>query len=57
MLENYLPVLIFILVGFGFGTMLIVVGLTIAPNKLGRVLNNWSNTFCKEEVISSNMMI
>ena len=33
MLENYLPVLIFILVGFGFGTMLIVVGLTIAPNK------------------------
>ena len=33
MLENYLPVLIFIAVGFGFGAMLIIVGLTIAPHR------------------------
>ena len=33
MLENYLPVLIFILVGFGFGAVLITVGLTVAPHK------------------------
>lgn len=33
MLENYLPVLIFIAVGFGFGAMLIVVGLVVAPHR------------------------
>ena len=33
MLENYLPVFIFIAVGFGFGAMLIIVGLTIGEHR------------------------
>jgi NADH-quinone oxidoreductase subunit A len=33
MLENYLPVLLFIAIGFGFGGMLIVAGLVLAPHK------------------------
>ncbi|NOY71158.1 MAG: NAD(P)H-quinone oxidoreductase subunit 3, partial [Gammaproteobacteria bacterium] len=33
MLENYLPILVFLILGAGFGIMPLVMGLMVAPNK------------------------